>query len=200
MKIFDCIQGSDEWYAARCGIPTSSNFDKIITSKGVSSKQRDKHLWKLAGERIVGISEAGYKSGAMQEGQIKEEEARETYEFITGKTVTQVGFCLAEGEYRYGASPDGLVGDGGLLEIKCPIISTHVFYLLTNVMPIDYVQQVQGQLLVTDRKWCDFMSYYPGMKPLIIRVERDNTFLISLEVELNSFVKELEIITNKIRG
>lgn len=200
MKVTNCIQGTEEWYAARCGIPTSSNFDKIVTTAGLPSKQRNKYLWRLAGEKVTGISEDGYKNAVMERGSILEAEARETYEFITGKTVTQVGFCLVGGEYRYGASPDGLVDDDGQLEIKCPIISTHVSYLLGGTMPIDYFQQVQGQLLVTGRKWCDFFSYYPGLNPLIIRIKRDEIFLGALGFELKLFVKELEIITNKIRG
>ncbi len=197
MKIIDCVQSSPEWHAARCGVPTSSNFDKLVTSKGLPSKQKDKYLWRLAGERVTRVSEEGYKNATMDRGNILEAEARETYEFITGKTVTEVGFCLAEG---YGASPDGLVDDDGMLEIKCPIISTHVSYLLKGVMPIDYVQQVQGQLLVTGRKWCDFMSYFPSLRPLIIRIYPDKDFQEALKKELVSFCNELDKVVEKISG
>ena len=200
MKIFDCIQGSEEWHALRCGVPTASNFDKIVTPQGAASKQRDKYLWRLAGEGITGSQENGYKSAAMEGGKDREEEARETYELITDTGVDQVGFCMPEAGLRCGASPDGLVGKDGEIEIKCPLIATHVSYLIKNTLPSEYIPQVQGQLFVTGRKWCDFIGYYLGIKPLIIRIERDETFLAALDFELKLFVKVLEIITNKIRG
>ena len=125
-----------------------------------------------------------------------EAEAREMYEFITGQTVVQVGFCLSNG---CGASPDGLVGDNGILEIKCPLIYTHVSYLLENKVPTDYFQQVQGQLAVTGRQWCDFMSYYPGLKPLIIRATRDEAFISALNRELSAFNDDLQAVINYIK-
>lgn len=196
MKIINIIQGSPEWFAARCGIPTASCFDKILCIDGKVSKQRTKYLWQLAGETIAGIQEETYTNGAMERGKIMEDEARQLYQLITGKEVLQVGFCLAEG---YGASPDGLVGDKGLLELKCPIISTQVGYLLDNKLPSDYFQQVQGQLLVTNREWVDFMSYYPALKPLIIRVQRDEKFIGLLKAELKTFCVELKKIAKKIK-
>jgi predicted phage-related endonuclease len=196
MKIIDCLQGSPEWYAARCGIPSASSFDKIVTTKGEPSKQRTKYLYQLAGETITGLAEESYSNANMERGKIVEAEARSLYTFNTGKEVLQAGFCLAEG---YGASPDGLVGEEGCLELKCPIMATHVGYLLDNTLPMDYFQQVQGQLLVTGRKWVDFMSYYPAMKPLIIRVEIDEKFIKALKIELELFCDELKEIINKIK-
>lgn len=196
MKILDVVQNSPEWFAARCGIPSASNFDKIICINGKQSKQRTKYLYQLAGERIAGKSEETYQNGVMLRGIEMEVEARQLYELITGQGVEQVGFCLAEG---YGASPDGLVADKGALEIKCPIISTHVGYLLDNKLPSDYFQQTQGQLLVTGREWVDFMSYYPGLKPLIIRVTRNGIFLRQLEAELKLFCTELDALVIKIK-
>ena len=197
MKIIECEQMSPEWYQARVGIPSSSNFDKIITTKGEHSKQSQKYLYRLAGEFVAGKSEETYQNAAMLRGIELEGEARQCYELITGETVDQVGFCLAD--EGYACSPDGMVGSEGLLEIKCPMAATHVGYLLKNELPSDYFQQVQGQLLVTSRKWCDFMSYYPGIKPLIIRVERDVKFLTYLKVELEIFCNELKEIINKIK-
>lgn len=199
MKILDHIQGSEEWFAARCGIPTSSNFDKILTTKGVVSKQREKYLYRLAGEKITGKSEETYKNDAMLRGQEMEAEARSLYELMTGSKVEQVGLCVTEGKIVYGASPDGLVGKDGILEIKCPLISTHVGYLLNKELPMDYYQQLQGQLLVTGRKWVDFMSYYPSMRPLIIRVKRNESFIKTLELELSNFCLELKKIVDKIK-
>lgn len=196
MRIIDCIQGSPEWMSARCGIPTASSFDKIITTKGEPSKQREKYLYQLVGETITGIAEETYQNATMLRGKEIETDVRQLYELVTGQTVTQVGFCLAEG---YGASPDGLVAEKGCLELKCPIISTQVGYLLENKLPVEYFQQTQGQLLVTDREWCDFLSYYPGLKPLLIRVNRDEKFIKTLRVELEVFCSELKDIVAKIK-
>jgi len=197
MKIIDCIQNSPEWFAARAGIPTASNFDLIVTTKGERSKQREKYLYRLAGEAITGTPEETYQNGAMQRGIALEAEARQLYELITGATVTQAGFCLAD--EGYGASPDALVGETGSLELKCPNLATHVGYLLDGKLPTEYFQQVQGQLLVTGREWADFMSYYPGIKPFLIRVERDEQFLKQLRIELLLFVAELKDVIAKIR-
>lgn len=197
MKIFDFEQMSEEWFAARCGIPTASNFDKIITTKGEPSKQRQKYLYRLAGEAVSGKAEETYQNAAMLRGIEMEQEARSLYELSKDEDVQQVGFCLADD--GYGASPDGLVGDKGSLEIKCPTIAVHVEYLLANKLPTAYFQQVQGQLFVAEREWCDFVSYYPSIKPLIIRVNRDEVFIRKLETELKGFTEELKQIINKIK-
>jgi len=199
MKIINCEQGTPEWHAARCGVPSASNFDRIITLDGKPSKQRQKYLYQLAGEKITGTAEEIYQNEAMQRGKQLEDEARKLYEMLTEKEVKQVGFCLNKNPL-YGASPDGLIGEEGLLEIKCPIISTHVGYLLENNLPNDYLQQIQGQLLVTGREWCDFMSYYPAMKPLIVRVIPDKEFQKMLKKELKVFCVELEEVIKKITG
>lgn len=198
MKLLELEQRSPEWFTARCGKPSASNFDKIITTDGKPSKQREKYLYQLAGETVSGISEETYQNSAMIRGIEMEEEARKLYEAITENMVVKAGFCLSDCG-RYGASPDGFVGDSGLIEIKCPIISTHVSYLLQNRLPTDYFQQTQGQLLVTERKWCDFVSYYPGIKPLVIHVIRDEKFISALKLELESFCEELEETVNKIK-
>lgn len=178
-------------------MPSASNFDKIITADGKPSKQRTKYLYRLAGETITGIAEESYQNNNMIRGQELEAEARQLYSLATGEEVKQVGFCLSDG---YGCSPDGLVGEKGLLEIKCPTMAIHIGYLLADTLPVGYKQQIQGQLLVTGREWCDFLSYYPGIKPLIVRVERDEKFLIALKVELQLFCEELKKVIEKIRG
>ena len=197
MKIIECVQGTPEWFAARCGIPSASNFDKIICADGKPSKQREKYMRQLAGETITGIAEETYQNGVMLRGKEMEAEAKELYRLISGLEVVEVGFCLAEG---FGASPDGLVAEKGCLELKCPILATQVGYLLDNKLPIEYFQQTQGQLLVTGREWCDFLSYYPGLNPLLIRVTRDEKFLATLEPELNKFIAELKEVIKKIGG
>jgi putative phage-type endonuclease len=199
MLIVNCEQGTQEWFNARLGVPTASNFDKIITTEGKPSKQRTKYLYQLAGEAISMSSEDTFQSTAMLRGIELESQARELYSMLFDLPVSKVGLCVTEGEIKAGASPDSLVGEDGLLEIKCPTISTHVSYLLDNKLPTDYFQQVQGQLFVTERKWCDFMSYYPNMRPLIIRVYPDVDFIKALSIELKSFCKELNEIITKIK-
>lgn len=196
MMILNMEQKSPEWYKARCGMPTASDFDKLITSTGKQSTQRTKYMYQLAGERLGGIVEEGYLSLAMKQGNEKEFEARKLYE-LAQEPVEEVGFCISDCG-RFGCSPDGLVGEEGLVEIKCPIMSTHVGYLLENKIPTDYFQQTQGQLLVTDRKWVDFISYYPGLKPLIVRAHRNDVFIIALRNELKTFTKELDELVKKL--
>lgn len=192
-------QGSAEWLKFRCGIPTASNFDKIVTSSGAPSKQREKYMYQLAAERISGVKEDGYQSAAMTRGIEMEAEARKLYELITGETVELCGIGFCDSRKLFAASPDGLVGEDGCIEIKCPTSAIHVGYLLDGKLPTDYFQQTQGQLFVTGRKWNDFISYYPGVKPFIVRCQRDEKFIGALFLELDKFCKELDVITEKIR-
>lgn len=198
MKIIQCQQQTPEWYQVRCGIPSASNFEKIITTKGEPSKQAQKYMYKLAGEKVCGIAEESYQNGAMLRGVELEAEAREFYELINDVKVEQVGFCMTDDE-TIGCSPDGLVGDDGLIEIKCPSMAVHVEYMINDKLPADYFQQVQGGLFVTGRKWSDFVSYYPGIKPFIIRVERDEDFISSLDNQLKQFCEGLNEVVNKIK-
>jgi putative phage-type endonuclease len=197
MRVFDFPQRSPEWYSVRSGVPTASEFDKIVTMKGERSKQREKYLYRLAGEKVSGIVEESFQSAAMERGVKMEAEARDIYQFITGNEVEQVGFCLHDD--GFGCSPDGLVGKDGMIEIKCPSVHTHVEYLLNGSLPSDYFQQVHGQLLTADRKWCDFVSYYPGIRPLIVRVNSDKQFSKALHAELALFCTDLQTIINKIK-
>jgi len=197
MKIIDVEQNTQAWFEARLGIPTASNFDKIVTMKGEPSKQAEKYLYRLAAERVSRQIENGYTNAFMERGHELEAEARKFYHLITTNEVKQTGLCLSD-DGRYGCSPDGLVGDEGGLEIKCPIGSTQVAYLLSNDLPSEYYQQVQGTLLVTGRKWWDFVSYYPGLKPLIIRVTPDEAFQNKLKFELDSFCAKLDEVSQKI--
>ncbi len=199
MRIIDVPQNSPEWLAARRGVPSASDFDMIITTKGEPSKQRQKYLYRLAGEQVSGVVEETYQNGAMSRGKEMEDEARQLYSLINGVEVQQVGFCIPDGDFAYGASPDGLVGEEGCLEIKCPQMATHVGYLLENTLPSEYFQQTQGQLLVTGRKWVDFMSYYPGLKPLIVRVKPDKKFQQTLKAELEKFCLELKQVVERIK-
>ncbi len=198
MRIIECEQKTPEWHAARCGIPTASGFSKIITSTGKRSTQREKYLYELAGEKLGGIVDETYQSFAMQRGVLMEAEARGLYEFARD-SVQIVGFCVSDCG-RWGCSPDGFVGDQGGVEIKCPLIHTHVEYLLKckEEMPVDYFQQVQGAMLVTGREWWDFVSYFPGLPPLIVREEPAPVFQRLLKDELEAFCSDLDALVRKL--
>lgn len=199
MKIINNIsQLSAEWFSFRAGRPSASCFDKIYSPTGKVSTQAKQYMYQLAGERITKKKEESYHSQAMIEGIEKEEKARIDFEMITDFEVKQVASCLHDSEL-FSCSPDGLMDDSGL-EIKCPKMTTHVGYLVDNKLPTKYIPQVQGSMLVTgfDTWW--FMSYYPGLKYLIVKVERDDNYCNALEIELKSFCEKLTVVENKLRG
>ena len=199
MIIVDAKQGSPEWFKARCGLPTASRFNELITVEGKPSKQRMRYLYGLAGEKVAGTAPETYQNAAMLRGTELEAEARQLFELVHGVEVRQVGLCL-EDLKAWGCSPDGLIGEDSGLEIKCPMIHTHVEYLLDGGLPADYFQQVQGAMLVTGFSHWWFMSYYPGLSPLIVDVKRDGVYINKLREELEKFCFELNVITKKIGG
>lgn len=198
----DVVQGSQEWFACRCGIPSASNFDKIITTKGEPSKSAEKYLYQLVGERITGKKEEGYTNGNMLRGVELEEEARNFYELLTGDVVEQVGCCYADEKKLFSCSPDGLVlAKRKGVEIKCPTMAVHVGYLLGGNLPTDYFQQVHGSLLICRDEidmW-DFMSYFPGMPPFLITVNHDFRFQSRLTAELGEFCERLSAVEKLVR-
>ncbi len=202
MKIHECQQGSPEWFAARLGKVTASNFATAI-SKGRGSAPRvgrNKLMVKLAVERERGtpLLEESYSNTAMERGSETEQEAREYYEALYGP-VLQVGFI--ERDEDVGCSPDGLVGDDGMVEIKCPFSTTHAKYILADKMPTDYIPQVQGQLWVTEREWCDFFSFDPRShrkKVFRRRVYRDEDYIKELQIKIYMFVADMRDILDKL--
>lgn len=198
MIVIEMEQGSPEWLSLRAGLPTASGFDKIVTSKGEPSKGAKKYLYQLAGERLTGAPRDTYQSAAMQRGQELEAEAREAYSFLTDNEVLPVGFCFRDERRLYGCSPDGLIGGDGGLEIKCPTLPVAVEYLDYGKLPTDYFQQVQGNMFITGRAWWDFLSYYPGLPPLLVRVKRDEDFMQALEKELEDFCGKLNGLISKL--
>lgn len=188
MNVINCEQGSPEWFGCRAGIPTASAFDKIITSTGKASTQADTYINQLLCEQMAGQSEGLEPTEWMLRGIEMEAEARSFYELETGRDVEQVGFIVGDG---CGCSPDGVIGDDGLIEIKCPKPTTHVGYLRAGKLPSKYVPQVQGQLWVCGRDWCDFLSYCPGLPPLLVRVDRDQGFIDSLSAAMLKFNERL---------
>jgi hypothetical protein len=180
MRIDQNEQGSPEWLAARLGIPSASMFAKLVTTKGIWSASADAYINQLVAERLTGEREEVFQSHHMLRGTELEPDARDLYSLMSDAEVTEVGFCLHD-TLSAGCSPDGLIGEDGGLEIKCPAPSTHVEYLRGGVLPSKYKQQVMGCLWITGREWWDFVSYHPTMKPLIVRVERDEEYIAALE-------------------
>jgi len=197
MPQINCVQYSDEWWEARRGLPTASRFSQIVKGDGSPSTQRTAYLYECAAARITGIYKDTYKSAAMQEGNDREALSRMIYAMEHEIAVDEVGFCVSECG-RWGASPDGLIGDDGVLELKNPEAHTHIGYLLKGDLPSDYVQQVQGELFVAKRTWADFCSYSPKLPLFVLRVYRDDLFLDKLEKELIVFCEELDEVCAKI--
>ena len=195
MKIINAEQRSPEWFAARCGIATASNFAKVLsTIKSGESAERRNYRIKLALERITRTVEESYQNEAMRIGIEREPQARIAYEASTGNMADEVGFCL-HGELECGASPDGLIDDDGGLEIKCPTPGKHFEYLRASGEPPEYTAQIQGCIWVTGRKWWDFVSYcpdFPDNASLIVRrVHRDDEYISNLANKIAAFMDEV---------
>ena len=191
MIIVDNVeQGSDAWKQLRLGIPTASCFDKIITSTGKASTQRNAYMNKLLAEWLTGEPTEGYKGEWMERGNVLESDARSLYELIKDVEVRQVSLVYKDDRRLIAASPDGLPPTGGY-ETKCPMASTHVEYLLADKLPTKYKVQVQGSMYVCEQDHWDFMSYHPSMRPLIKQVDRDTRFIKLLDEELDCFVDEM---------
>lgn len=198
--IIDCEQGTPEWFDAKIGVPSVSVYDKIVTTKGEPSKEREGLLFKLAAEKIMRKKEEEYQNAHMLRGIALEPEARRVFSMITEIEVNQVGFVYYDEKRDRGCSPDGLIGSDSGLEIKCPTAATHIGYLLGGKLPARYFQQVQGCLYITNRKYWYFMSYHPDMKPFIMRTTRDDAFIEKLHSEIDRFCSDLNNIVEKIRS
>lgn len=200
MRIIECIQKSPEWWRARKGVPTASAFNCIVTpAKFAQSAQRESYACRLVAEqfdKFYSISPE-FKTMAMEEGNQLEPEARKYIEFYRGYKVEEVGFCLDDDE-RFGCSPDGLIGDDGCLELKCPQPATHVRYLDKGGLPDDYAPQCHGHLIVTGRSYVDFMSYAPGLPPHLVRVEPNEKTEI-LRKELAEFWTLYQEILERVK-
>ena len=199
MIIIDVEQGSPEWFSCRLGKPSASRFSEIYTNTGKESKSRDKYLYELAGERISGMMDVGFKSGYMDRGNALEEEARSTFEFVEGIEVSRVGFCLEDGG-RWGASPDGLILPSGGVEIKCKNLALHVECLKSDKVPTQHMAQIQGGMFVAGADHWFFVSYFPGVKMFIKRVERDERYIVGLRSALVAFCEELDSVERFVRG
>lgn len=196
--LYDCEQGTPEWFACRLGIPTASEFGTVIASGrgGGPSVTRRKYMLQLIGERLTGEVVDSYTNANMERGKAMEDEARKVYAFEAGVEPKRVGF-IRNGDM--GASPDSLIDDDGLLEVKTKLPHLHLEALLDNRLPPEHKAQVQGQLLVSERKWCDFVSYWPKLRPLIVRVERDEAYIDELRAQVTVFNKELLQLMEQVK-
>ena len=191
------VQGSPEWFALRCGRVTASRVaDVVAKTKSGPSASRANYMAELIAERLTGEPAERFTNAAMQWGNDKEPEARTAYAFETNTEIEQVGFIEHPTIAMTGASPDGLVGADGLVEIKCPNTNTHIETLLGAVVPSKYVTQMLWQMACTGRAWCDFVSYNPrlpeSMRLFVKRVVRDEARIAELEADVSAFLAELD--------
>ena len=196
-------QGTPEWFAQRLGKATASRIKDIVAkTKTGYSTSRDKYLTQLLLERLTGTVAESYSDAAMAWGTEQEPFARAAYEAAQGVMVEEVGFMSHPTIEMAGASPDGLVNDDGLIEIKCPNTATHIETLLSESVPTKYFTQMQFQMACTGRKWCDFVSFdnrLPEELQLFVkRVPRDDVYIRLIEAEIVQFLAELDDKINKL--
>jgi putative phage-type endonuclease len=196
MTTVNLEQGSQEWLLARCGKVTASRVADIMAkTKSGYSASRGNYMAELVCERLTGVPTDTFKSAAMEWGTAQEPHARAAYEAVGGVLVEEVGFVPHSSIPDAGASPDGLVGSVGLIEIKCPYTATHIETLLSGKVPDRYNTQMQWQMACTGRTWCDYVSYDPrmpeNMRLFLARVFRDQSAILAMETEVLTFIHEL---------
>jgi len=201
----EIIQGSDAWLAIRLGKVTASRVaDVVAKTKSGWGASRANYMAQLIAERLTGTPAESFTNAAMAWGNEKEPDARRAYEWQTDCSVVEIGFVPHPSIAMSGASPDGLIGDDGLVEIKCPNTATHIDTLLGQRVPEKYVTQMQWQMACTGRKWCDFVSFDPRlpeeMSLFVRRVERDDTRIAELEAMVSEFLAELDAKVAELRS
>lgn len=199
-------QRTVEWFNERIGKVTASRVaDVLATIKSGESASRANYRWQLVCERLTGLKEETYTNTSMETGTEREPLARAAYEHLNNVFVTEVGFIQHPSIEMAGASPDGRVGNDGLIEIKCPGQNAHGQTLLLKKAPTKYIPQMQMQMACTNAKWCDFVSYNPtfpdNLQLIVIRVERDEEFITNMETEIVKFLDEVtETVDQLNRG
>ena len=196
------IQGSPEWLSERAGKVTASMVSAVL-AKPETAGFRD-YQAQLVAEILTGKPQGSdYTNAAMQFGTEMEPLARSAYEAETGFSVDEVGFCQHPTIDRAGASPDGLVGNSGLVEIKCPKVATHLAYLIAGVVPAGYKNQMLWQMACTGRDWCDFASFRPDLPEhlqlFIVRFKRDPERIKELETAVVAFLDTVDKMINQLK-
>lgn len=198
MKVIDCIQGDDVWIESRLGIPTASEFHRIVTPKGKLSTQSTKYAYRLIAEYLLKRSMDSLEGLEWIEfGKANEADAARLYEFDHEVESIKVGFVTTD-DGKIGCSPDRLVGDKGLLEIKSVAPQTHIGNMV-NGFDEDYICQVQGQLYVSEREWCDWISYNPEFPLVCIRTYRNEEYIKLLADSLKAFNEMKDEMLEKIK-
>lgn len=198
MEVFTCAQGSAEWFSCRAGIPTASEFATVMASgrDGGASKTRRTYMLKLAGEIITGQPSEGYSNAHMERGHEMEPEARDLYAFTRRADPQIVGFIRNGAK---GASPDSLIGDIGMLEIKTKLPHLHIDCLLRDEFPAEHKAQCQGALWVAEREWIDIAVYWPGLPLFVKRATRDEEYIAKLSDAVDQFNAELAEVVERVR-
>lgn len=197
-------QGSKEWLELRLGKVTASRITDVL-AKGKSGEAltREDYRYELVVQRLTGDPGESFTNAAMEWGTATEPQARIAYEAFADVFVEQVPFVLHPTIENFGCSPDGLVQDVGLVEIKCPSSKNHIKYLNAGKPPAKYVPQMQCQMAVTGRQWCDFVSFDPRLPPdlqlFVARLDRDVAYIMSMEAEVDKFLKEVETMFTQLK-
>jgi putative phage-type endonuclease len=200
------VQGTTEWLTERLGHVTASRItDVLAKGKSGEAKTRETYRWELVSQRMTGIVKDGFTNKAMEHGTATEPEARIHYEVTHGVFVDEVGFLKHPTIQWVGASPDGLVGEEGGLEIKCPNTDTHLQTIASGKAPAKYIGQMQMGMWVTGRKWWDFVSYDPriqqkNLRYFCVRVMRDEEYIANMEREVLLFLSEVNEVINNLSG
>ena len=195
IQVFDMDQGGDDWFQARLGIPTASKFATVM-AKG-EGKTRSEYMRKLAGEILTGEASDSFSSAHMERGSIMEDEARLKYALSEGVEPYQVGFIRNGNK---GGSPDSLIGEKGGLEIKTALPHIQIDRLERDRLPPEHKAQVQGNLWISEREWWDFVSYWPRLPMLCVRVYRDEEYIKTMSDEIDRFNEELAVMVERIRA
>ncbi len=200
MRIVECTQGTEEWFRARAGIPTTSQFSTVMASgKGGEgpSKTRRTYLLKLAGEILTGEPMESFSNAHMERGKAMEDEARGIYCFLRDAEPKQVGFIV---NGQKGCSPDSLLGSNGMLEVKTKLPHLMIECLLKDEFPAEHKAQCQGALWVAEREWIDIAVYWPKLPLFIKRAHRDEVYIKRLSDAVDQFNQELQETIEKIRS
>lgn len=199
-RLIECEQGSAEWFAARAGMPTASEFATIL-AKGKDGKSesvtRRKYMLQLAGEILTGEPVESYSNAHMERGKALEDEARRAYAFMHDADPQRVGF-IVNGDK--GCSPDSLLGKNGGLEIKTKLPHLLIDALLKDDMPPEHKAQVQGSMWVCEREWWDFVAYWPKLPLFVKRIHRDDGYIANLAGAVSTFNAELAETVERIRA
>jgi putative phage-type endonuclease len=201
----DCMeQRTEEWFSARLGKVTASRVADVLAKiKTGESASRKNYKMELVVQRLTSKPQESFTNAAMEWGTEQEPFARMAYEAHTSTFVKEEGFVDHPTIEGFGCSPDGIVGDG-LIEIKCPNTANHIETVLENKAPSKYIPQMQCQMAVTGAKWCDFVSFDPrvpeDLQLLVVRVERDQEYIDSMEVEVKQFLSEVLDLFNQLKA